>query len=137
MSTRTRSARRRGFTLIELLVVIAIIGLLATVVAFSVTGASDEANRGKVQADFSILTDAVDMYRLKHKKYPQKLADLVASDVIRKLQNDPWGNPYLYTPPAGSKRFVIASYGSDGAPGGTESAQDLSTENIDSILAGR
>jgi len=128
--------RARGFTLVELMVVIAIIGMLATAVALSMTDILSSSMPKKVQADFVVLRDAIDLYRLKTKKWPASLQDLVDAQVVVKLQKDPWGHDYVFTPPSGTKPYVITSYGADGAPGGTGDDQDLTTDNIDSIVQG-
>lgn len=129
--------RRHGFTLIELMVVIAIIGMLASVVAFSLSNVLSDTMPKKVQADFVQFRDAIDMYRLKTKKWPQRLDDLVTAGVIVKLQKDPWGHDYAYTPPTGTKSYLITSYGADGAPGGTGDNEDLTTDDIDDVIARR
>lgn len=134
---RTERTKVRGFTLIELLVVMAIIGLLATVVAFNMTEVIGQSNQKKVQADLTQFDQAIEMYRLNSKKYPQRLEDLVTANVVKKLQTDPWGHPYHYSPPSGSKRFAVSSYGADGVPGGEGEAQDLTPENIDQVVGGR
>jgi general secretion pathway protein G len=132
-----RRRSRAGFTLVEILVVIAIMGLLATVVAYSYRDILDDSYRKKVKTDFSIFEDAIEMFRLNNKKYPQRLEDLATAGIVKKIPPDPWGNAYRYAPPAGGRRWTITSYGSDGAPGGTADAQDLTTENIDGLTGDR
>jgi general secretion pathway protein G len=120
------------------MVVIAIVGLLATVVMWNINGVWSETQPKKVQADFVMLSNGVDVYRLQMKKYPQRLQDLVDGGIIKKIQKDPWGNDYVYAPPGNqSKTYMITSYGADGAPGGTGENQDLTTENIDAIVGGK
>jgi general secretion pathway protein G len=138
MKTNRRAWRRTtqsGFTLVELMVVIAIVGLLATVAALKFTDILGGTLPKKVQADFVVFSDAIELYHLKTKgKYPQRLQDLVDAQVIRKLPKDPWGNDYVYAPPSGTKTYIIASYGADGVPGGTDENEDLTTETIDAVL---
>jgi len=42
---------------------------------------------------------------------------------------DPWGNPYRYrTVEKGGLRYILASYGADGRPGGSGYAADVLSE---------
>lgn len=122
-------AAERGFTLVELMVVIVIIGLLATVVVINVMPASDRAAVTKAQADIATLEQGVEMYRLNNLRYPsadEGLQALVAGNFIRRLPEDPWGNPYQYSAPGpGGQPFQIASWGPDGEPGGTGENADI------------
>jgi general secretion pathway protein G len=144
------SRRRRntaGFSLIELMVVIAIMGLLATVVAVNLMGRSYGAKVVKVQADFDAIGKGVKLFYLDCGRYPQQISDLWQAPGNSKnwkgpylentppAPNDPWGNPYNYTPPMSGTHYVLTCYGSDGAPGGTGDAQDLTTDNIQQIAA--
>ena len=137
MKTSPSRARRRGFTLLELMVVIAILGLLATIAAVKFTNVLGDSMQSKVQADFAVFSQAIDLYHLKKQKYPARLQDLVAAGLMEKVPQDPWGHDYIYASPAGAKPYSITSLGSDGQQGGTGDAQDLTTENIDSVVAGR
>lgn len=70
---------RRGFTLIELMIVVAIIGILAAVAIPNYIDATDEAKAARIQADLSAIGAAVEIYRVKHGKYPTDLSALVSS----------------------------------------------------------
>ena len=119
-----------GFTLVELMVVIVIIGLLATVVVINVMPASDRAAATKARADLATLEQGIEMYRLTNLAHPtseQGLQMLVQSGQIRRLPNDPWGNPYRYAAPGREGQpFEIYSFGADGREGGEGENADIS-----------
>jgi len=124
-----RGDEEAGFTLVELMVVIVIIGLLATVVAINVMPAQDTARVKKAEADIALLEQAAEMYRLNKLDYPTTsdgLQALVSEGFVKRLPDDPWGNPYHYAAPGGDGRaFDIYSYGADGREGGEEDDADL------------
>ncbi|RRV06022.1 type II secretion system protein GspG [Pseudomonas sp. v388] len=142
----TFKPRQRGFTLMEIMVVIFIIGLLIAVVAPSVLGNQDKAMRQKVLADLSTLEQALDMYRLDNLRYPtteQGLNSLTsapkveplprswrADGYIRRLPDDPWGNPYHYRAPGEHGRIDIYSLGADAAQGGEGTDGDIGNWNL-------
>jgi len=138
---KTAEARRRraGFTLVELMVVIVIIGLLATVVAINVLPSQDKAMVGKARADIAVLEQAIETYRLDNLTFPDNLQALVAAPAglarperyrqggyVRRLPEDPWGNPYQYRRPgAEGRQFDVFSLGADGREGGEGNDADL------------
>ena len=120
--------REEGFTLVELMVVIVIIGLLATVVVINVAPATDKAAVTKVEADVATLEQGVEMYRLSKMSYPSGdgLQALVAEGFIKRLPEDPWGNPYRYEAPGrNGAAFSIYSTGADGREGGEGEDADI------------
>ena len=122
-------AHESGFTLVELMVVLVIIGLLATVVIINVLPATDKAAVTKARADIATLEQGVEMYRLNKLQYPageNGLQALMAERYIKRLPNDPWGNPYHYSNPGRDGRpFDIVSYGADGKSGGEGQNADI------------
>ncbi len=121
--------REDGFTLVELMVVIVIIGLLATVVVINVLPAQDTARLRKAQADVALLEQGAEMYRLSKLSYPpagEGLQALVTGGFVKRLPDDPWGNPYQYAVPGrGGQPFDIFSTGADGRPGGEGDDADI------------
>jgi len=131
----------RGFTLVELMVVIVIIGLLATIVAINVIPAGDRARVDKAKADIATIEQALEMYRLNNLNYPATSDGLQAlltppaslqnpqryqrGGYIKKLPDDPWGRPYLYSSPGRKGAFDVYSYGADGVEGGTDDNADI------------
>ena len=143
---RVRPDRRKraGFTLVEVMVVVVIIGLLATVVVINVLPAQDRAMVEKAGADIAVLEQAVETYRLDNLTFPRTedgLQALVAPPAslnrperyrqggyVRRLPDDPWGNPYQYRQPGRDNRpFEIISLGADGQEGGEGNDADIST----------
>lgn len=128
--------RRAGFTLIELMIVVVIISILAALVVPNMMGSVDKANVAAAKAQISSLKTGVVSYKLRFKKFPGSLNDLVNngkerfldSDVIPK---DPWGNEYSYVCPGKQGHdYEIVCYGSDGQPGGSEYATDIVSYNL-------
>jgi len=130
---KARQGRRReeGFTLVELMVVIVIIGLLATVVVINVMPAQDTARVKKAEADIALLEQAAEMFRLNRLNYPtasEGLQALVSEGFVKRLPDDPWGNPYRYDVPGrDGAAFDIYSTGADGREGGEGDDADIGT----------
>jgi general secretion pathway protein G len=137
LAIRRRRARA-GFSLVELMVVIVILGLLATVVVLNVLPARDRAMVEKAGVDVAMLEGAVDTYRLDNLAYPPSLQALVEAPVglerpdryraggyVRRLPEDPWGNPYQYRQPGERGAVDIWSFGADGQAGGEGNDADI------------
>ena len=130
-SLQMQGRREEGFSLVELMVVIVILGLLATIVIINVMPAADRAAMTKARADIATLEQGIELYRLDNLRYPtsdEGLQALLTGRYIRRLPNDPWGNPYRYEAPGPEGRpFQIASFGADGREGGTGEDADIAS----------
>lgn len=129
---------RRGFTLLELLVVIAIIALLSAMVVPRYLGRIGETKAQVARAQIDMLDKGVTQYRLDTGTLPSATAGLGVlmaqpaglegweGPYLKHLPLDPWDHPYVYrTPGADGRDFEIASYGEDGAFGGSGAAADV------------
>lgn len=133
---RTRSGRSNaaGFTLVELMVVISIIAILATIVGYNVLSSIDEGNVTAAQAQIRNFKTALVAYKLKFKRFPDSLDELVNNakgiNFLEgdRIPNDPWNNPYVYRNDGSS--FTIISYGADGTQGGSGYNADISSDNL-------
>ena len=72
-----------GFTLIELLIVIVILGILATVVVFSVRGITDDSRQNSCDTDQRTMEVAVEAYFAENGGTTVSEAQLVTSQLIR------------------------------------------------------
>jgi general secretion pathway protein G len=129
-----------GFTLLELLVVIVIIGLLAGLVAPRYFDQVGKSNTKIAKAQIDALEKALDQYRLDLGRYPTTEEGLAALNtkpqnaarwdgpyLKKQVPPDPWGNAYQYKSPGDHGDYDLFSLGSDGQPGGTGEAQDVSS----------
>ncbi len=122
-----------GFTLIELILVTVIIGILAGMVALNYSGRVRDTQIRASKGDISSYSSAVDMYALDNNdEYPKSLNDLVGGkrNYVREVRPDPWGNPYIYTPPTDVLKadYKIFSAGPDGVPGNDD---DITSSTAD------
>lgn len=127
-----------GFSLTEIMISVVIMGLLGTVVVLNVLPLREQASVQKARADIATLEQALDAYRLDMRRYPTVEEGLDAlvnaprdadnyreGGYIRRLPDDPWGNPYQYVYPGENGVFDIYSLGADGREGGEDNDADI------------
>ena len=127
-----------GLTMIEIMVVVVIIGILAALIVPNIAGRDDQARVSTVKSNLKAIAQALELYKLDNFSYPttsQGLEALVtnpgdapnwnSSGYLKKLEKDPWGQPYMYLSPADSGPYEIISYGSDRQEGGEGVAADI------------
>lgn len=133
---RILTRKQSGFSLFEVMVVVVILGILATFIVPKLTGRTDQARVTKAYHDIQTLETALDLYKLDNGVYPttdQGLQALIEEPTsspeprnwrpggyIKRLNNDPWGQPYQYLNPGDHGEIDIFSYGADGQPGGED-----------------
>ena len=121
-----RTRCQKGFSLLELMVVIVILGLLASVTTVAVMNALMRARIDTTRVALNELQGALDIYKLRHGRYPdtgQGLAVLLSEGIVTKPPQDGWSRPLHYEHDNG--KYTVTSYGDDDAPGGAEAAEDI------------
>jgi len=140
---------RSGFTLIEILVVVLIISILAGIVGLSVLRHPGEAKVTAAKLQIKTFKSALQLYRMEQNRYPTQEQGLKALCVkpvsapvpekypsegyleSNKLPKDPWNHDYIYLAPGKNQEpYEIITYGSDGEPGGTGDAADISSSDL-------
>lgn len=114
-----RHPAEAGFTLVEIMVVIVILGLLATLVAKNVIGASDEARIKTTLSNLKQVHDCVTSYATEKGKLPSSLEELTSDEAqsktwyLAEVPVDAWDNPFQLR--GDNKRdFEVTSNGPDG-----------------------
>ena len=114
MVTRMRS--QRGFTLIEVVAAAALIGILATMLMPSLSGANDRVKNAKLSNDLAAIDQAIQVYRMDTGKVPSELADLDSSYLGGKLEfKDATGGALTYTADANGADYSLTGKNASGA----------------------
>lgn len=141
---RSRPTRRHasGFTLLEMIVVLVIIGLIMGLVGPRLFSQADKAKVQSADTQVRMLKGALETMRLDVGRFPTEqegLQMLVTRPEDKRLAtrwsgpyldqavpNDPWDNPYRYSPePSGINPVTLYSTGADGKDGGTKYDADV------------
>ncbi len=134
--------RAAGFTLLEMVIVLGIIAMILGGAIFAMRGIGDAAKLRQVETDFKSFDSALRMYKLNAGSFPSSSQGLLALrdkptstpvprrwvQVMNKVPNDPWDQPYVYFFPGKKKSadFEIVSTGPDGKVGTDD---DLSSQD--------
>ena len=113
---------KKGFTLIELLVVIAIIGILASIIFVSTSGARKSALAARALSDLNQITLAEEVYHNENAKYYAEVADPCTDTSLAKGTTEGsqlcYGSPALDPilpripyPPGGAYQYLVGSLG--------------------------
>jgi general secretion pathway protein G len=140
---RANSGRLRATVAAGLLAAACSVGLACERAGEAVQAKVEDSRQAVAQTQLEQLGTALDLYRMDNGKYPtteQGLEALVREPSVEPLPRsyppggyllrpellaDPWGRPFTYQISSDAERYVLASLGSDGAPGGEGTAADL------------
>lgn len=105
---------QRGFSLIEVVAAAAIIGIMATMLLPSLSGANDRVKNAKLNNDLAAIDQAIQLYRLDAGKVPDKLTDLDNEYLSGKLEfKDAKGDALNYSVTADA--YTLSGKDSKGA----------------------
>lgn len=137
----TLTNKQTGFTLIEVMIVIVILGILGALIVPNILGRGGQARVAAAKSDINSLSSALEIYYLDNRHYPtteQGIESLTSKPngepepenwntggYIKKLPNDPWGNPYIYISPGQESDFELYSLGGDKKDGGEGENADI------------
>lgn len=116
---------QRGFSLIEVVAAAAIIGIMATMLLPSLSGANDKVKNAKLNNDLATIDQAIQLYRLDAGKVPDKLTDLDKEYLSGKLEfKDAKGDELTYS--VTTDNYTLSGKDTKGAtvtsPGSTAAA---------------
>lgn len=135
-----RPTSQSGFTLVEILTVCVILAILVATIAPEILGTSKDAKISAAKSDVSELGSAVERFYINMDRYPtsdEGLTVLTAPPTdagtkwrgpyIKKLRNDPWGNPYQYQCPGthNQNTYDIWSKGPAPSSGGSDASGEI------------
>ena len=129
-----------SFSIGNLLLIVVLGAVLALLMVPNYSSGGGNAKTARAKSDVAVLRIGVDQFKLDCGRYPTKQEGLSAlfsrpnglslwngPYVLQKIQNDPWGNGYIYVVPGpnGRSGYSIESYGADGEPGGEGDNADI------------
>lgn len=140
-----------GYTLTEMLVVIGIIGLIAAALTPGIIGQFGRAKAKAAQLQLDTLAADVEAFSSDVGRYPTQdegLSALIEEPSgtegwsgpylkNRRMMNDPWGRPILYSLDQSRRTFEVKSLGADGKPGGRGVDRDLQAPSELTSSSGR
>lgn len=126
------------------MVVIVIMGVLAALVVPRIMTRPDEARVVAATQDIATIMQALKLYKLDNRQYPNNTQGLGAlverptqtplptnwKPYLERLPNDPWGQPYQYLNPGLRADVDVLSFGADGRPGGVDINADIGSWDL-------
>ncbi|HET9159599.1 MAG TPA: type II secretion system major pseudopilin GspG [Caulobacteraceae bacterium] len=137
---KARLKAKAGYTLVEILIVLAIIALLVAIVGPRLFTLFEGAKVKTTTTQIANLKQSLSIMQSDIGRFPteQEGLNLLVQSSGQGVNNwsgpylssgevpkDGWGNPFVYVAPAEGGEPQVASYGSDGKPGGTGTAADI------------
>lgn len=127
MLTKIRS--QRGFTLIEVVAAAALIGILATMLMPSLSGANDRVKNAKLSNDLAAIDQAIQLYRMDTGKVPSSLTALDSTYLGGKLEfKDATGDALDYTADEDAGTYTLSGKNANGTTVNSPASKVTSNE---------
>ena len=133
MVAPTERKKQEGFTLVEIMVVVVIVGILATLVAQNVFGATEQAKLDATRSDIDAISQAAERYRLTTGDFPEDIGALVQRNeggiqYLKTSENptDKWKGEEYRIEREGA-RLIVRCAGFDGD---FDTEDDITSENM-------
>ncbi len=108
--------RQGGFTLIEVVAAAALIGIMATMLMPSLSGANDRVKNARLSNDLATIDQAIQLYRMDEGKVPDALSALDSQYLSGKLEfKDANGDELTYTPNTANGTYTLSGKNAKGA----------------------
>jgi prepilin-type N-terminal cleavage/methylation domain-containing protein len=109
------SEKDGGFTLIELLIVIVILGILAAIVAFSLSGTTGQASVAACQSDAKTVATAVAAFQADNPSPASNLTSSAAAwqSTLTTKADGVVGSPFLQSWPSSSSYTISVAVGTE------------------------
>ena len=107
--------KQGGFTLIEVVAAAALIGIMATMLLPSLSGANDRVKNARLQNDLVTIDQAIQLYKMDAGTVPAELTTLDSEYLCGKLEfKDAKGETLTYTPNATDGTYTLSGKNSKG-----------------------
>lgn len=108
--------KQGGFTLIEVVAAAALIGIMATMLLPSLSGANDRVKNARLQNDLVTIDQAIQLYKMDAGTVPAELTTLDSEYLGGKLEfKDAKGEVLTYTPNTTDGTYTLSGKNSKGA----------------------
>lgn len=108
--------KQGGFTLIEVVAAAALIGIMATMLLPSLSGANDRVKNARLQNDLVTIDQAIQLYKMDAGTVPAELTTLDSEYLGGKLEfKDAKGEALTYTPNTTDGTYTLSGKNSKGA----------------------
>lgn len=107
--------KQGGFTLIEVVAAAALIGIMATMLLPSLSGANDRVKNARLQNDLVTIDQAIQLYKMDAGTVPAELTTLDSEYLGGKLEfKDAKGETLTYTPNTNDGTYTLSGKNSKG-----------------------